>query len=121
MIDPNRYTSRTFDLQNYNCAHFVREVWLDHCGVDLGDYVPRPLTYASARAAFAKHESLFLRDKLVELREPEDPCLVLITHRLEMPHCGILVAGKLLHLSKSGEVRYEPLEPKPNSRVRYFR
>lgn len=121
MIDPSRYADRRFNLQTYNCAHFVREVWLDHCGVDLGDFVPNPMTFAAARRAFGRHEQDVVGARIVELRTPEEPCLVLINYRAKMPHCGILVDGNLLHLAKSGKVCHEPLNIEPGMQVRYFR
>jgi len=122
MINPDAYSDRTFTLRTYNCLHFLRDVWLDYAGVDLGDLTPKKLTLSEARMGLDKELERLLGSILEEVREPEDPCVVLMTAQYDLPHVGTWTNGRLLHLSKENKVVvHEPIPEHLRDGVRYFR
>jgi hypothetical protein len=98
------YMGRRFDLKRYNCWSLVRDVWRDMTGLDLGDLTPRRAGLGALQAAAtdASAGSAFER-----LQTPAPACIVLLEGR-DMPHVGVLLRGKLLHMTPAG-VRHEYL------------
>lgn len=99
----NPYLDRTFNDRKYNCYDFVREVWKDITGIDLGAQTPdvKSVTTYTDR-------SFLVASSLQELLSVQDPCIVLLLRKRMIPHIGIYVQGKVLHLSKNGP-HYVPL------------
>jgi len=98
-VSADAYLGRQFDLKRFNCWHLVREVWRDATGVDLGDLTPHETDRGSldAAAAGAAGGPLFER-----LARPQQPCVVLMRRRREMPHVGVLMRWRVLHLTPQG-------------------
>ena len=54
---------------------------------------------------FAREEAHFEK-----IPEPIDPCIVLFKRNRVLPHVGIYVRGKVLHLPERSNGKFEPLE-----------
>lgn len=108
-IEVDRYLGREFHWKRYNCWDFVRDVWLDHAGVDLGNRTPEVVTQQTLKEMFAIQE--FDVDGRVVRRIPnlEDPCLVMLVRPNVLSHVGVYVRGKLLHLQPRGNVIHQDL------------
>lgn len=105
----DKYLGREFHWKNYNCWDFLRDVWLDHCGVDLGNRTPEVLTQETLKRMFAMQE-FDVDGKLVHrIDEPEDPCIVMLVRPNVLSHVGVFVRGKLLHLQPRGNVIHQDL------------
>lgn len=110
MIEVDKYLGREFNLRTYNCWDFIRDVWKDHCGVDLGSRTPNPATAAAMVAAFQNCQFDVEGQVVKRIEEPEDPCLVMLIRPKVMSHVGVFVRGKLLHLAWGSNVRHQPLD-----------
>jgi hypothetical protein len=101
----------------YNCLDFVREVWLYLRKEDvtekltglIGDFANRKPNLSGVKA--------FKR-----LKEPVNPCFVVMQRFKYVPHCGIYLDGRILHLKDSG-VEFQPIEVAKSyfQIVRYYR
>lgn len=109
-IDPAAWGHIKFDWNGYTCFHFVRDVWKDTTGVDMGVFFPKDNTVRAWSRAFKENSGKVIGHLIQEIDEPEDQCLVLFTNRTMMPHCGVMVHGKVLHLHKGGKVEYEDFD-----------
>ncbi|MFW1838654.1 hypothetical protein ACG9XS_08800, partial [Acinetobacter gyllenbergii] len=90
---------RQYEIDDYNCVHFVHEAGLDLYGKDRGE----------ALELFMKpvEEKLFLPSRLRLLNPlpmPKDGCIVAFhpRQRNKPPHVGLFRGGKVLHLIESG-------------------
>jgi hypothetical protein len=93
------YLARTFDLRTSNCWHLVRDVWRDMTGVDLGDLTPAQTDLDSLDdAVWAAIEG----SRFLALQRPARACIVLMRRRGEMPHVGVLMKWRLLHMTPKG-------------------
>lgn len=99
----DQYLERTFHPENYNCWDLVREVWQDLTGHDIGDRTPHPATPLAMRRRFDREEREFIR-----LDAPRSPCITLLRRPRAVPHVGVYLRGRLLHMSERG-CRYEPM------------
>jgi hypothetical protein len=100
-IDP--YLGKRYDRVHYNCLHFSRDVWLDATGIDITD-VLRDVLDPNTRKPTRK-----LLQSFQEVKEPVDPCLVMMRRPRLAPHIGVWIRGKILHLQERG-AEYQPLE-----------
>jgi|ERR1051326_843931 hypothetical protein len=100
-IDPflDRMPSKT-----YNCLDFVREVWLYLMGEDVTDKLTGLAGEFAIRRANLSGVKAFKR-----LQQPIDPCFVVMQRFKYVPHCGIYLDGRVLHLKDSG-VEFQPIE-----------
>lgn len=105
----DKYLGREFHWRTYNCWDFIRDVWLDHCGVDLGKRTPEPFSKEELKRTFAAQESDVDGKLIHRLAEPEDPCIVLLVRPNVLSHVGVFVRGKLLHLQPRGNVIHQDL------------
>lgn len=85
---------------NYNCSHFARDVWKHCTGHDFTDLV----TSWNCGQLEAAMKS---RKHLQEIEKPGPLCLVLFHRPKDPPHLGVMIQGKVLHLTADG-ARYEP-------------
>lgn len=99
----DKYLTRVFNISSYNCWDLVREVWLDLTGDDIGKRTPIPPTIRSMKEKFTTEESYFLK-----IEKPVSPCIVLMKRNKMLPHVGIFVKNKVLHIKESG-VEYQNL------------
>lgn len=90
-IDPflGRVKSR-----DYNCADFAAEVW---------EY----LTGEQARY-LVEDWHIESRSRLQRINSPANPCIIIMYAKRIVPHVGIFVRGKVLHLTDVG-VEFQPV------------
>lgn len=94
---------KTYDKNNYNCAHFARDVYLAETGKDIGDTLSGFLLPPSKRVV-----EMNKRHRLVKLDRPVSPCLVLMLGNKVAPHVGVFVRDKVIHIQEIG-VQYVSL------------
>lgn len=104
------YLGREFNWRTYNCWDFTRDVWLDHCGVDLGARSPRTGSPSKLREAFSEMVPKVVGPLITRIPAPEDPCIVMLMRPTVFNHVGVFVRGKLLHLRPHGNVVHQDLE-----------
>lgn len=101
----DEYLGRRYVVNEYNCFHFVAEVWQDLCGQDViklfGDAVIEGAKSSKLSRRLVKGFSY--------LDKPEDPCFVMFRNRGQSPHIGIYLRGRVLHIRYNMGVRHEPL------------
>lgn len=110
MIQVDKYLGREFHWKNYNCWDFIRDVWQDHAGVDIGRRVPEAWTKIALTEAFAKQQFDVENALVKRIPEPVDPCLVMFVRPNVLSHVGVWVRGKVLHLQPRGNVIHQPLD-----------
>lgn len=101
-ISVDRFLDR-IPRPGYNCLDFTREVWLAMTGQDItgsltrltGRFVDRKATLSGIRA-------------FTRLTEPSSPCLVVMQRLRFVPHLGIFIDGRILHMHSRG-VEFQPL------------
>lgn len=111
------YFNRSYNVNSYNCAHFVCEVWKGLQGEEIAEKLKGFLCARHDR--FASVEEL----RCVRfLGKPVSPCLVLFQASASTTHVGIWYKGKVLDIGPRG-VRYMPLEVASlgYKRVRFFK
>lgn len=89
---------------DYNCAHFVCDLWQVETGEDIRHSFEGLLMPAEARRADLRVKACFNR-----VRRPVSPCIVLLRRARATPHVGVYVRGRVTHLADSGPIR-QPLE-----------
>ena len=98
-VHSDAYMARRFDVRSSNCWHLVRDVWREATGIDLGDLTPAQTDteslHGAARAAVDGPQ-------FERLSRPRSPCIVLMRRRAEMPHVGVLLRLRVLHLTPDG-------------------
>lgn len=109
-IDLNKYLGKPFDWNAYTCFHFTRDVWLDLTGVDMGVYFTKDNSARAWARAFHDNSTKVIGHLIHEIAKPDDPGLVLFSNKAYLPHCGITVGGKVLHLPKDDVSRVDNLE-----------
>lgn len=104
MTGLDSFFNRRYNRQTYNCAHFVCEVWEHLTGrnieKDLDGFLRPPQD---------RHVDPALRRKFWKLEAPESPCLVLMQRRRSVPHVGVFVRGKVIHIHELG-VEFMPVD-----------
>ena len=114
MID--RFFSRRYSPDKYNCAHFVIEVWQALVGQDLEERLHGVLCAPTRRRL-----DLDSLRGIELLSVPRSHCLVIMQRR-GFAHVGIWFNGRVFHLLEVGGVQYMPLEIATLgfNRVRFF-
>lgn len=108
------YLDREYDIDKFNCGHFVAQVWRDLTGRDISGICS---SFVTNDTEFFKKENR----KFKHLHQPESPCVVLMRAPNVPSHAGIYVDAKVLHLTESG-VRYESLDMlKPYWRLSFYK
>ncbi len=117
MIDIDTYLQKTHHMKNYNCWDFIRDVWEELTGEDIGMRTPKLATRKNMKERFTEEEKHFKR-----LTEKQDPCIVLFKRGKMLPHVGIYLRGKVLHLPEKSNGKFEPLElvKMPFKNVRFY-
>lgn len=96
-ISIDKYLGMTFDLRHFNCFDLVRDLWCELKGVDLGKQTPYEL---DVEALSIRADEIKMR--LHELKEPRDPCIVLMQRGRIAPHVGVFYKGRVLHINIRG-------------------
>lgn len=104
MFSVDKYLEKKHNMTTYNCWDFIREIWMDIKEQDIGFRTPDNVTRKEMKEKFAREEKQFKK-----LSEPVDPCIVLFKRRMILPHVGIYVRGKVLHLPEHSYGKFEPL------------
>lgn len=87
----------------YNCLDFTREVWLSMTGQDI------TVKLTGLVGAFADRKANLSGVKgFKRLQEPQSPCFIVMQRFKFVPHLGIWLDGRILHLTNRG-VQYQPL------------
>ena len=87
----------------YNCLDFTREVWLAMTGVDITQRLTGLVGAFASRRTTVSGVRGFTR-----LPGPVSPCLVVMQRYKFVPHVGIFLRGRILHLTNKG-VQFQPL------------
>ena len=95
------YHLKQYHETEYNCSHFVRDLWLELVGEDITDLVG---AFNSGRLGPAME----CRRGLSRLDAPIDPCLVWFVIPGFAPHVGIFVQRGVFHMTPDGP-RHQPL------------
>lgn len=88
---------RRYNRQNYNCAHFVCEVWKHLTGQNIETELEGFLRPPKDRRADPA-----LRRKFKKLAAPVSPCLVLMQRHKSVPHAGVYIRGRIIHIHELG-------------------
>lgn len=91
----DKYFSKEYDAKNYNCSHFVRDVWLELKGSDLTAML---CAWNSGNLI----EAIKHRKDLTKLDKPVDPCIILFQKPNTPPHAAIWIDGGVFHLTDNG-------------------
>lgn len=105
MLEVDKYIQKRHSMKDYNCWDFIREVWIDLTGIDIGHRTPTNLSRKAMKERFEKEEYQFKR-----LTVLQDPCLLLFKRNKILPHVGVYYKGKVLHLPEKSNGKYEPLD-----------
>lgn len=95
---------RKYDRNNYNCAHFVVEVWRL-----LADQDIEPILSGFLLPPKQRKVALGKRRQFKPIQKPESPCLVAMHRPKSAPHVGMYWKGKVLHIHENG-VEYMPVD-----------
>lgn len=104
MFTVDKYLGKVHNMKDYNCWDFIREVYLELTGEDIGYRTPLSGSRTEMKERFAREEQEFLK-----IPEAVSPCIVLFKRHRVLPHVGIYYKGKVLHLPEHSTARYEPL------------
>lgn len=88
---------KEYHERDYNCAHFVAEVWEHITGNDITEDLQGFLLPVGERKIY--------RDKLrnfKRLDRPKSPSIAVFRGGLSEPHAGIYIDGKIFHIKKAG-------------------
>lgn len=97
------YLNKVYDKRNYNCAHFVSEVWKDLFNYDLSLQLS-----GFMKAKTERNAKLSELRKLKKIEHPKSPCVVWL-HSKNVSHVGIYLDDRVLHITEDG-VKLELLE-----------
>lgn len=95
---------KTYDAENYHCAHFVCDVWEKETGHSIRNEMFGFLFPPKDQVV-----DMSLRSKFKKLSAPKSPCLVLMHGKGIDPHVGIFLRGRVFHMSKK-HVEWMPLQ-----------
>lgn len=91
----NKFVNRVYHHSDYNCSHFVAEVWLFLTGEEL-PFLNKPMTLTNR---------LFKKP----LKKRCDPCIVMFRSSGCTAHAGVYTQGGVLHLTEQG-VRHQTVD-----------
>lgn len=116
MISIDPLFGREYDIDNYNCVHFLCDAWLHVTGQDLEKRMGAFLAAVSNMKAERQTMREFKR-----LKQPDEPCIVFFKSRHQSSHVGLFLRHKVLHLSRDG-VQFQPLHVVASSfeQVRFY-
>lgn len=91
-----KYIYKRFNIKEYNCWDFIRDVYYDLHKVDIKKRTPDKLTKRDIFLSFIQQEKEFKR-----IEKPEQGCIVLFIGK-NQHHTGIYYNKKVLHLTQNG-------------------
>jgi len=100
----DKFFHKKYNINTYNCAHFVCEVW----EYLTGEPIAHKLT-GILRPQKEREVGLQLRRQFKRITAPETPCLALMQRRGSAPHVGIFLRGRIFHIKELG-VEFQPVE-----------
>jgi hypothetical protein len=100
-VDP--YLSRVYQNGQYTCSEFAREVWLDLTGEDIAERLKALFRWGDDRHVAVSGYRSFTR-----LDTPESPCIALMRRARTVPHMGIYLRRRILHLTEAGAAFQRP-------------
>lgn len=93
----DKYFTKVYNEDSYNCAHFVCEFWQELTGEDITHKLLPLLSSKDKRTAKGMHgNSLFTKHK-----NPVDPCIVVAKRKGNGTHVGVYHNGKIIHITKT--------------------
>ena len=112
----DRFLGKRFHAENYNCVHFMAEVWEHLTGEKIHNLIECTLLPPKDRYLDGDIYSNF-----IEIEQPESPCIVLMSN-LKKFHVGVYFNNNILHLNTNG-ARVQSLDDlKINfNKFRYFK
>jgi hypothetical protein len=96
-VNLDKYFDKIYDESEYNCAHFVCEVWKDLFNQDISGPLNGVLRAPGQRRLSAHDLAVF-----EPVGTPTGPCLALFQIWRKQPHVGIWINGKVLHITEKG-------------------
>src|SRR3569833_1207128 len=104
--------------KDYNCLDFVKEAWAYLVGDDATDALE-----ALSRAAHTGDVPVTPIRSFRRLETPSTPCIAVIQKVQPMPHIGIIIDGRILHIHNGGvEFQYLSVMQRCfNMRVKFYR
>lgn len=105
IVDRYLIAQELFDIRHNNCWHFVRDVWRDLTGDDIGE----PELATCAPGEFDEIIDAW-RMRFVECDQPKGrtSAIALFLRRGHVPHVGVWFQGRVLHFKRTG-VQYDTL------------
>lgn len=99
----DKYLDSYYDQCKHNCLHYVSEVWEDLTGQNIRQVLGTVLDgrIADRKLAF----EVARRFKVLE--KPQSPCLVFMQAPRTVPHIGIWIRGRVLHLTQQGPMHVD--------------
>jgi len=101
MISVDKYLSKRFDPELYNCWDFTREAWLELTGKDINSIIQPVKRKWLNKGKLSLYETDVITQVDV-LDGPKNPCLVYMERKNSTPHMGIFLKNKMLSLDESG-------------------
>jgi hypothetical protein len=99
MICFEKFLSKQYSANTYNCWDFALDVWADL----QGRTIPHAATNAEEPASQLHQLALLTAHKdFVALPAPVSPCFVLMQRQRMAPHIGVYINGKVLHMNSRG-------------------
>lgn len=96
---------RTFDIERYNCTHYVCDAFRELTGDDALTAILRGFLAGPQAQEIRRGDLRALR----RLPAPRDHCIVLLQRPGRAPHVGIFTAGRIAHMTAAGPA-LEPLD-----------
>lgn len=95
---------REYDINNYNCVHFLCEAWKYLFDESLDDRLNGFLRAITDKQFIKKDLRTFQK-----IPSPVEPCIVVMQANLQAPHVGLFYCGNVLHLNGHHAPKFEPL------------
>ena len=114
MTDLSPFYAKRFHPQNYNCGHFVFEVYLKLTGKNLQGITSSLMVKDYSRFKTEKK-------KLTKIETPDKLCVAVTSRKSNELHAGVYMDGKILHLTEKGVFLDDPAAFGKNGTLRYYR
>ena len=98
----NQFFDKRYHPTNYNCGHFVSELWQYLTGENIDEIITA--FNSQSIDCYRPYHSRFNR-----IRSPIPNCLVLMRDNTLVPHVGVFYDSRVLHLTPNG-VRYQTVQ-----------